>query len=134
MNDAILLVGRILFSAVFLLSGMNHFMKLSYMAQYAASQGLPAPTLVVAITGLMILAGGLSILLGYRVRWGALLLVIFLIPTTLIMHQFWGLADAGMAQNQMAHFLKNLAAAGGALIVYWYATVHPGRWPYSIGR
>ena len=134
MNAWILLVGRVLFSAFFIVSGFNHVTKLSGYAQYAGSMGVPAPTLAVAVTGLMLLAGGLSILLGYKPRWGALLLVLFLVPVALIMHRFWGVADPMMAQNQLAHFWKNIVMAGGALMIYYFATVQLERWPYSVGR
>lgn len=134
MNEAIFLTGRVLFSVFFLISGYNHLTKLDMMAQYAGSQGLPAPKLAVAVSGLMLLAGGLSILLGYEVGWGALLLVVFLISAAVTMHKFWGVADPMMAQNQMIHFWKNVVMAGGALMVYYFATVHPEAWPYSLGR
>ncbi|HEX9610289.1 MAG TPA: DoxX family protein [Gemmatimonadales bacterium] len=134
MNQYLFLAGRVLFSWMFIVSGFNHLTKMGMMAQYSASQGVPAPTLAVAVTGLMLLAGGFSILLGYKPRWGALLLVVFLVPTAVIMHRFWGVADPMMAQNQMAHFWKNIVMAGGALMIYYFATVHPERWPYSLGR
>jgi len=134
MNAWILLAGRVMFSLFFLMAGVNHLTKLDMMAQYAGSQGLPAPTLAVAVSGLMLLAGGLSILLGYQVRWGALLLVVFLVSAAVTMHRFWGVADPMMAQNQLAHFWKNIVMAGGALMIYYFATVHPERWPYSVGR
>ena len=134
MHQAIFLAGRVLFSVFFLMSGYNHLTKLGMMAQYAGSQGMPAPRLAVAVTGLMLLAGGLSILLGYQVRWGALLLVVFLVSAAVTMHRFWGVADPMMAQNQMIHFWKNIVMAGGALMIYYFATVHPEPWPYSLGR
>ena len=134
MNEVVFLAGRALFSVLFLMSGYNHLTKLDMMAQYAGSQGLPAPKLAVAVSGLMLLAGGLSILLGYEVRWGALLLVVFLIATAVTMHRFWGVADPMAAQNQMIHFSKNIAMAGAALMIYYFATVYSGPWPYSLGR
>ena len=134
MNQYLFLAGRVLFSWMFIVSGFNHLTKMGMMAEYTASQGVPAPTLAVAVTGLMVLAGGFSILLGYKPRWGTLLLVVFLVPTAVIMHRFWGVADPMMAQNQMAHFWKNIVMAGGALMIYYFATVHPERWPYSLGR
>ncbi len=131
---ALFLVGRILFAAIFIVSGLNHFMKLGPTAQYAAAFKVPAAKLAVVVTGVMILTGGLSILLGVAVRVGAVLLVLFLIPTSLWMHRFWGLQDAMMAQNQMAHFLKNMVMAGAALLVYYFSTLHPEAWVYALGR
>jgi uncharacterized membrane protein YphA (DoxX/SURF4 family) len=134
MNAWILLLGRVLFSVFFIMSGYNHLTKLGMMAQYAGSQGVPAPKLAVGVTGLMLLGGGLSILLGFEPRIGALLLVVFLVPTAFQMHRFWGVADPMAAQNQFIHFWKNIVAAGGALMVYYFATVYPAAWPYSLGR
>jgi len=63
------------------------------------------------------LAGGLSILLGYRAKLGAWLIALFLIPVTLMMHKFWAVTDPMMAQMQMAMFMKNLSMLGGALLI-----------------
>lgn len=128
-----LLVGRVVFAFFFIYSGFNHLTKLSMYAQYAGASGVPAPTLAVLVSGLMILAGGLSILLGVKPRWGALLLVAFLIPVSFMMHRFWGLPDPMMAANQAAHFWKNIALAGASLMIYALATLYPMRWPYSVG-
>ena len=135
MNNAwILLLGRVLYSLFFLMSGYNHLTKLGMMAQYAGSQGVPAPKLAVGVSGLMLIGGGLSILLGFEPRIGALLLVAFLVPTAVVMHRFWGVPDPMVAQNQFIHFWKNIVMAGAALQIYYFATVYPGAWPYSLGN
>jgi uncharacterized membrane protein YphA (DoxX/SURF4 family) len=134
MNDIVLLAGRALFGMFFIMSGYNHLTKLGMMAQYAGSQGVPAPQLAVGATGLMLLGGGASILLGFQPRIGALLLVAFLVPTAVIMHRFWGLADAGTAMNQRIHFWKNITLAGAALMIYYFASMATAPWPYSVGR
>lgn len=134
MGSAVLLVGRIVFSFFFIYSGFNHLTKLSMTAQYAAASGVPAPTLATALSGLMLLAGGASILFGVQVRWGALLIAAFLIPAAFLVHKFWGLADPMAAANQAAHFWKNMALAGTCLMIYGFATLYPARWPYSLGR
>ncbi|MDR7435342.1 MAG: DoxX family protein [Armatimonadota bacterium] len=125
--DVLFLIGRIILGAFFILNGLFHFMRLDAMSQYASYKGVPAPKAAVAITGLMLLAGGLSILLGYKVTIGAWLLIIFLVPTAFIMHNFWTEKDPMSQGNQMAHFLKNLALAAAALLV----TFIPN-WPFSI--
>ena len=132
--EAVFLIGRILFAAMFINSGIAHLTKLTPMSQYAASQKLPAPKLAVALSGLMILAGGLSILLGVAPQAGALLLVLFLIPTACLMHRFWGVQDPMMAANQMAHFMKNVTLAGAALLIYYFTALHPEAWVLSLGR
>ncbi len=134
MNAWILLLGRVLYGFFFIMSGYGHLTKLGMMAQYAGSQGVPAPKLAVGVSGLMLLGGGLSILLGFEPRIGALLLVAFLVPTAVLMHRFWGVPDPMMAQNQMIHFWKNIVMAGAALMIYYFATVYPEAWPHSLGR
>ncbi len=118
----LVLIGRILFSLIFILSGLNHLMKLDQMSQYAAANGVPAATLATIVTGVMILLGGLSVLLGYKSKIGAWLLVIFLIPTAFMMHKFWGLDNAMESANQMSHFMKNLSMAGAALLIYYFGS------------
>ncbi len=131
---AALVIGRVLFAAIFILSGIGHLTKLPAMTQYAAAFKVPQPKLAVVISGLMIIAGGLSILLGVYVQAGALVLVLFLIPVAISMHPFWGVPDAMQAANQQAHFLKNLSLAGAALLVYYFATLYPDAWVYAVGR
>jgi putative oxidoreductase len=132
--DVLFLLGRILFAALFLNSGFAHLTKLEGTSQYAASQKVPAPKLAVAVTGLMLITGGLSILLGVAPAIGSLILVAFLLPTAFFMHRFWGLPDAMIAAVQRAHFMKNLSLAGAALIVYYFSTTHPEAWTLSLGR
>lgn len=131
---AALLIGRVLFAAIFILSGIGHLTKLPAMTQYAAAFKVPQPKFTVVITGLMIIAGGLSILLGVYVQAGALVLVLFLIPVAISIHPFWGVPDAMQAANQQAHFMKNLSLAGAALLIYYFATRYPEAWIYSLGR
>ena len=119
------LAGRILFSAIFIMSGFLHFFQAEI--GYAAQAGVPMPGLLVPASGILALAGGLSILLGYRAKIGAWLLVIFLIPVTLMMHNFWAVKDPMMAQMQMAMFLKNVTILGGALLI-----AHFGAGPLSL--
>ena len=73
--------------------------------------------LLVPASGILALVGGLSILLGYRAKMGAWLLVLFLVPVTVMMHNFWAVKDPMMAQMQMAMFLKNVTVLGGALLI-----------------
>jgi putative oxidoreductase len=120
--DVIALIGRILFCLIFLNSAYGHLTRVSTTAQYAASKGVPAPKFMVVLTGLMILLGGLSILLGVWVKPGAALLVVFLVPTAFTMHNFWTLTDPMARANDQAHFLKDLALAGGSLIFFIYGT------------
>lgn len=116
----ILLIGRILFSLIFLRAGPSHFSKGSI--DYAASQGVPAASFIVPFSGVIALLGALSIILGFRARWGAWLIVLFLVPVTLMMHDFWTISDPMMRQMQMSMFMKNLAMLGGALIITYFGS------------
>ena len=107
------LIGRILYSLIFLAAAPGHFS--AQTIGYAASQGVPLASLAVPASGILALLGGLSIALGYKTRWGAIALIAFLVPVTLMLHNFWAVTDPTMHQLQMVMFLKNLALIGGAL-------------------
>ena len=112
------LFGRQLFSIIFILSSASHFKPLT--VQYAAHHGVPFAGLLVPLSGLVALVGGLSVLLGYQTRLGAWLLTIFLIPVTLVMHNFWAAAGASAFQVERALFLRNVALLGGALLIGYF--------------
>ncbi len=118
-------VGRVLYSLIFIMAGLSHFSKATI--GFAASQGVPFASLAVPLSGVMAVAGGLSIALGYQTRIGALLIAIFLVPVTLMMHAFWKISDPMMQQIQMAMFMKNIAMLGGALTFTYF-----GAGPVSI--
>ncbi len=128
----IYLTGRVLFSLIFLSSGISHFARRHAMVSYARSKGAPAPGFMVPLAGLMILAGGLSVLLGVWMEVGTALLVLFLFPTAFLVHAYWKESDTMEKAHQQAHFMKNLALAGGALILFWMANVI-GYGPFALG-
>jgi putative oxidoreductase len=110
------LVGRILLSAIFLMSGAQKLMNWEQTAQQMEGRGMVAVQLFLVGAVLFELGGGLSVLTGYWARLGALALIVFLIPTTFIFHNYW--TYGGQEQmNQMAHFMKNLAILGGLFMV-----------------
>ena len=74
------------------------------------------------LSGVIALLGGLSILVGYRAKIGAWMIVLFLVPVTLMMHKFWGVSDPIMAQTQMIMFMKNASMLGGALLITQFGT------------
>ena len=111
-------IGRILFAMIFLGSGLNHLARLEGMSQYAGSKGIPAPRFFTAVSGLMLLAGGISVLLWCLVGIGTWLLIAFLLPAAFFMHDFWALEDPQAKQTEQAHFMKNLALAGAALVFF----------------
>ena len=117
---SLVLVARCLLAAVFLLSAPGHF-KAQTIA-YVGQQGVPFAGVLVPLSGLMALAGGISVLLGWRARAGAWLLVAFLVAVTPTMHAFWAVADPMMRMNQLVSFMKNLGMLGGLLLIaYWGA-------------
>jgi putative oxidoreductase len=111
----IVLLGRFLFVLIFVMSGPRHFM--SQTIAYVASQGVPLASIAVPFSGVLALAGGLSVLVGYRAKIGAWLLVLFLAAVTPLMHKFWGVTDPMMYQMQFIMFMKNVSMLGGALLI-----------------
>ena len=111
-------LGRALFAAIFVMAGLGHFS--APTIQMAAQQGVPLASLAVPLSGVISIAGGLSVLLGYRVRWGAGLLLLFLVPVTFAMHRFWAETDPMQAQLHMVMFMKNLALIGGAILIGYF--------------
>jgi len=109
-------VGRTLLAFIFLFAGLGKIFDWSGTAGYMAAKGMPLVPLFLAVAIAVEVLGGLSVLLGLRARWGAIALFLFLMPTTLVFHNFWALA--GMERRmQMIMFLKNLAIMGGLLLV-----------------
>ena len=115
--DIVLIVGRILFALIFINSGFAHFAQREAMTGYAQFKKVPAAKLAVPVSGVMILLGGLSIVLGLWMDLGALLLAIFLIFSAFMMHNFWTMDDATQKMNETVAFFKNLSMAGAALII-----------------
>ncbi len=116
--DIIVLIGRILFAALFLGSAIGHLTQTKAMAGYAASKKVPLPEATVFASGVLLAAGGLMVLLGVWPDLGALLLLVFLVPTALLMHNFWTLPDPQARQLDMIHFNKDVALAGAALLAF----------------
>jgi putative oxidoreductase len=112
------LFGRILFAFIFIMAAPEHFT--SETIQYAAAAGVPFASIAVPLSGVMALLGGLSVAIGYKAKWGALLLFLFLIPVTIMMHNFWAVQDQMMAKIQSAMFFKNAALAGTALLISYF--------------
>jgi putative oxidoreductase len=110
-TSAAILVGRILLSVMFILAGFSKLTAISATAGWFGSIGLPAPTVVAVLVGLLELVGGIAILIGFQTRVAALVLAIFTVAATLIAHT--NLAD----QVQQLFFMKNLAVTGGFLVL-----------------
>src|SRR5207302_10681056 len=124
-QGAVVVLGRFFFALIFLVAAPNHFTKQTIA--FSASQGVPLASIAVPLSGVVAIVGGLSILLGYRAKLGAWLIVLFLIPVTLMLHKFWTVTDPMMAQIQMILFMKNVSMLGGALLISQF-----GAGPFSL--
>ncbi len=126
-NGVTSLAGRVLISLIFVLSGFMKIMGFGMMTGVLHSKGIPVATVALALTILIEFGVGLLLLVGFQARAAAWILFLFLIPTTILFHNFWAVAPGMEQQDQMAHFLKNLAIMGGLLTL---AANGPG--PFSI--
>ncbi|WP_147437660.1 DoxX family protein [Streptomyces radicis] len=116
--DIVVLIGRIVFVALFLNSALGHLTQTPAMAGYARSKGVPFPEASVLLSGILMVVGAVSVVLGVWPDLGALLLVAFLVPTALLMHPFWKETDPATRQNDMVHFMKDLSLAGAAFMLF----------------
>ena len=112
------LAGRQLFSIIFILASGQHFTPQGVAA--AARHDVPWPHVMVPLAGVMALAGGLSVLMGFHTRVGAWLLVGFLVPVTVMMHNFWAVPDVAASQIEKAMFMRNVTMLGGALLITYF--------------
>ena len=109
--NALAPAGRILLAVLFLLSGINKIFAPQQVIGYIAHVGLPLPVLAYAVAVAIEVGGGLLLLVGYKTRFAAIALAVFSVAAALLFHSALG------DQNQLAHFMKNLAIAGGLLHV-----------------
>ena len=121
----LVLLGRILYAAIFISAAPGHFTAVTIA--YAAGKGVPLASIVVPLSGIIALLGGLSILTGYKARHGAWLIVLFLVPVTVMMHNFWVITEPMAARIQYIMFMKNLSMLGGALLITYF-----GSGPFSL--
>ena len=117
-------LGRILLSAIFISSGYHKITGWEQTANYMAAKALPMVPVLLVGAILVEIVGGLSVVVGFKARIGAALLIVFLIPTTVIFHDFWAY-EAPQQQDQLINFMKNLAILGG---LFQIAAVGPGPW------
>lgn len=129
LDAALFLAGRILFGGYFAYNGINHFRNRQMLAGYARSKGVPAADAAVAASGLMIVAGGLSMLTGARPKAGAGLITGFLLGVSPAIHAFWKEREPQRRMQEMVNFTKNLALVGASLM----AAAHPEPWPLRVG-
>jgi putative oxidoreductase len=124
------LAGRLLFGGFFAVSGLRHFIQLPAVAADAKSKRVPAPRLAVLGSGLLAFLGGLSVALGAWPRCGVVLLVVFLVPVSLMMHNYWADAQPQSREFNRVQLMKNLALIGAALMFL----AIPEPWEWSLVR
>jgi len=122
------LVGRTLIALIFVVSGFGKINDFAGTAGYIASAGLPLPKLGVVLAIIVELGGGIMLVVGWKARWAAAVMLLFTACATIFFHNFWA-ASADQFQDQMVHFMKNISILGALL----YIVVH-GSGPLSIDR
>ncbi len=122
-HPAILLVARALMSSVFLVAGIRKLMIWGPQVAYFTKLGFPAPEFFTVVSIVIEIGAGLALFVGWRTKWAAWVLALFVLVATFMAHRFWEF-DASQMANQMNHFLKNMAIIGGLAFV---ANFGPGR-------
>ena len=123
-QDAATLLGRVLLAWLFIPAGWGKLMGFSGVVGYISSKGVPMPEVCAALAIVAELGLGLALLAGFKARWAALGLAVFVAVITPIFHNFWAVPEAQKMMQQQA-FWKNLAVVGGLLFVYAFG---PGGW------
>ena len=121
------LAARVLLAQLFIVSGCGKIGGFAKTAAFMAGMGLPLSTVLLTLTIVLEVGGGVLLILGWRARWIAMAFFGFTFLTAVIFHPFWH-ADAASFGAQLNNFMKNLAIMGGMLYVMAY-----GAGPYSLG-
>jgi uncharacterized membrane protein YphA (DoxX/SURF4 family) len=116
--DLLLILGRVLFGALWIGAGFGHFKSLEAMTGYAKYKKLPAAKLGVIGSGLTFLVGGILIVLGTWIDLAALLIAVTVILAATIFHQYWKETDANTKMQEMMAFNKDMALGGAAIILF----------------
>jgi putative oxidoreductase len=126
--NAAFLIGRLIVGGFYLYAGIDNLLHLNQQVGYAAFKGVPLPLLSIIVASILLLVGGMSILTGYRPVIGVGAVILFLIPVTLLMHNFWTIADPQMRMIEMHAFQGNVALIGSALVLLGV----PQPWVWSV--
>ena len=122
------LIGRLVFGGFFLYNGIHHLKERKSLTGYAQSKNVPMAEVAVTATGIAMIAGGTSILLGIKPKLGAAAIATFLGGVSPVMHDFWRIEDPAQRMNETINFTKNLALFGSALALL--GVDEP--WPISV--
>jgi uncharacterized membrane protein YphA (DoxX/SURF4 family) len=127
--DVVFIIGRLIFGGYWVLSGLNHFTNMKMMADFTRQRGVPFPVeLSVAVTGLMMLLGGLTIILGVYTYIGMALIILFLLSAMIFIHKFWEMSDPMARMMEMILFMGNVAYIGVLLMLYTLGDT----WPFNV--
>jgi uncharacterized membrane protein YphA (DoxX/SURF4 family) len=127
-TEILFLAGRLLFGGLFVYNGVNHFRSFAAVRGYCAYKRVPMPGASAIISGLWLLAAGVSVVVGFRPEVGLALIVLFLVGVTPVIHDFWNVADHAQRLSEEINFTKNAALLGAALMML----LLPRPWPYSL--
>jgi putative oxidoreductase len=128
---SVFLIGRLIFGGFFLYNGIHHLKERKAMAQYAQSKKVPMAEVAVAATGVALIGGGASILLGIKPKLGTAAIAAFLAGVSPVMHNFWQMEDPDQRVNEMINFSKNVALLGSAIALMGVAEPWPASVPIS---
>ena len=118
LQGIVAVLGRILLCTIFFLAAVgNKIPHFQAVAGVMAKEGIPAPQIMLVGAIAFLIVGSLSVILGYKARFGATLLLIFLVLATYYFHDFWTVSDPQAKQEQMIQFMKNLGLMGAMLLV-----------------
>jgi uncharacterized membrane protein YphA (DoxX/SURF4 family) len=127
--DVVFIIGRLIFGGYWVLNGLNHFINMKMMADFTRQRGVPFPVeLSVAVTGLMMLLGGLTIILGVYTYIGMALIILFLLSAMIFVHRFWEMSDPMARMMEMILFMGNVAYIGVLLMLYTLGDT----WPFNV--
>lgn len=121
-------IGRLVLGGFYLYYGINNIVDFTGMSGYAAFRGVPMPELSVVVGAILLIIGGLSVITGYRPVLGILILVLFLLPVSMLMHNFWTIDDPQMRAIELGLWMRNMALAGAGL----FLLAVPRPWPWSV--
>jgi putative oxidoreductase len=122
---------RVIFAIAMMMLSAGHFTSTDALAGYAAAKKTPAPKAAVVVSGLMMWTGAILIALGWHRFIGAGLVILFLIPVSFKIHDYWNVTDPGMRLIDRVQFWKNLGIVGAALFIAVYSGPE---WPMSLGH
>jgi putative oxidoreductase len=128
---AAFLIGRVVFGGFFVYNGIHHLKQRKQMGQYADSKNVPMAEAVVVATGVTLIAGGTSILLGIKPKLGTAAIAGFLAGVSPVMHNFWNIQDPQQRMNEMINFSKNMALLGSAVALMGVNEPWPASVPIS---